>query len=487
MEILEASPRSKVRTMNKVTNTSAWLLASWLVLGCAPDDSELETAPVDDGAADLEAAAACTRSIEVTSSAALADAVQHARPGDCIEVADGSYAGTTVKVKASASKPVSLRAAHRGRATFTSAVRLDGAEFVTLEGFSFIGGAKVSFDDAKNCRLTRSKLRVSGGTWVTTTGKADRNRIDHNDFGELNANGHFVAVTGFSTRSRVDHNYFHDVSPAGGNGRETVQIGCCGATYDYFEPQHVVENNLFVNCNGENEMIGIKSSKNTVRHNTIRTSNGFISLRAGRSNSIYGNYILGGDNPKAGGIRVFEDDHVIYNNYIDTLDLPLALTNGDPPGGAHAAIERVTVAFNTIIVRGEAVKIGGTGHTVPPSGTFANNLLFGARQLLSNRNGGSMAFEGNLAFRSDGRDVGGSLPSSQVRVADPKLENRGGILRPGARSPAVDRASGRFALVSDDIDGRARTGTFDIGAFEASSTLPAGKPLTPADVGPDAP
>jgi hypothetical protein len=428
----------------------------------------------------------CVHTVQVTTSGALATAVSVAKPGDCIVAADGSYAGPTIRVKATAAKPVVVRAAHRGKAVFTSKVRLLDASYVTVSGFDYTSKANATIEDSDHCRLTRSRFALDGGTFVTVTGTSDRNRIDHSDFGPLVNNGHLLNPTGFSTRTRIDHNHFHDVKSAGGNGRETISLGCCGATYDYHATNNVVESNLFVNCDGENEMIGLKSSKNTVRHNTIRRSRGFISLRAGRGNRIYGNYILGEGKAGTGGIRVFEDDHVIYNNYVDTEDMPLALTNGDAPGGTHAAIENVTVVHNTFIAHGEAVKIGGTGHTVPPEGVFADNLLVGDSKCIYERNANDLAFSGNIAFRKSNGTIGVDRPKNQFRVADPQLKSVAGALRPSASSPVVDAALESFSFLDDDVDGRAREATADVGAFEASSSAAPRAPLTPADVGPDA-
>ena len=456
-------------------------------------DDELETDLEYDEAlasADLEAAATCQRTVPARNTAALKAALTSARAGDCIEVADGSYGSPgTVSARGTSDAPIVVRAAHRGRATFTGTITLRGAAHVTLDGFRFTDGAKVTIENSAQCRITRSRFQLSaGGTWVVVKGTGDRNRIDHNDFGPHPPKGHFVQTTGTTTRTRIDRNHFHDMKPAGGNGGESVMIGCCGPAADYHQGKHVVERNLLVDCDGENEMIGIKSSGNVVRHNTIRRSRGFISLRAGRGNHIYGNYVLGEGKAGTGGIRLFEDDHVIYNNYVDAEEYPLTLTNGDAPGGTHAAIENVTVVFNTFVAHGQPVKIGGTGHRVPPSNTvFSNNLLQGDDTVIIENNPTDVDYAGNIAFRTSRGSIGVNKPGDQFRVADPRLQSGGGVLRPSSSSPVVDAAVGTFRFVRDDVDRRPRAGALDVGAFEWSSSQPQGAPLTPADVGPDAP
>src|SRR6185436_18960260 len=187
-------------------------------------------------------------------------------------------------------------------------------------------------------RVTRSRYFTGAANF---DGTAHDNRVDHCEFGPKNTDGNLVRPTGMSTNTRIDHNYLHDVSPAGGNGRETIRLGCCGATFDYHDTGNIVEHNLMVNCSGEAEMISIKSSANTFRYNTIRNSAGNISLRAGRHNIIYGNWVFGTGNQ--GGIRMYEDDHKIYNNYIATGSALIA----NRADAIHAAVKNAQIVHNT--------------------------------------------------------------------------------------------------------------------------------------------
>ena len=65
----------------------------------------------------------------------------------------------------------------------------------------------------------------------------------------------------------------------------------------------VIEQNLFVRCVGENELMSIKSGSNIIRDNTLIDSPGAqLTLRHGNGNIVYGNYLRGTD-----GIRIFGD------------------------------------------------------------------------------------------------------------------------------------------------------------------------------------
>jgi hypothetical protein len=182
---------------------------------------------------------------------------------------------------------------------------------------------------------------------------------------------------------------------------------------------------------------------------------------------------------------VFEDDHLIFNNYIDTEDTPLVLSNGDPPGGGHAAVHRVKAVFNTIVVRDAPVALGSGGHDLPPADSvFANNLIIGSRTLLSERGKTGIAYEGNIAFRSGGGGIGVNKSADQFRVVDPALMQVGEVQRPTAKSAVVGAARGTYGFVGRDIDEQERSDA-DVGADEVAAGAAPG-PLTAAQVGPDA-
>jgi hypothetical protein len=360
-------------------------------------------------------------------------------------------------------------------------VNLTGAQFVVIDGFNHTGAAGVTITDASNNRITRSRFRLAGGTFVAVTGTSNANRIDHNEFGPLGGVGHFIHPTGMSERTRIDHNYLHDFAACGGNGCETISLGCCGAAADAHETFNVVEHNLLVNCDGEGEMIGMKSSSNTVRFNTIRSSRGQISFRAGKKNTAHGNYILGEGKSGTQGIRMLDEDHLVYSNYVDVEAFPLRMQHGDVPG--FPPIRRARVVHNTFVVSGAPIELGGTGHSVPPmDSSFANNLIIGTGTLISEKQNG-IGLQNNVAF-SMGGSVGVTKPVDQLRVLDPMVSKVGGIWRPAPGSPLANAGLGDFPFVTQDVDGQPRAQP-DIGAHEIGGM---GRgPLTPADVGPDAP
>ena len=405
------------------------------------------------------AEAKCARMVPVNTPAALDGALGAVKPGDCILVDDGQYPGIAITAKGTAGAPIVIRAAHRLKAAFTSNVTYSKAEWVTVEGFVLPG---VRITDSLNCRLSRCSAKPGGG--LTVDGTSDHARIDHCDIGGASTPTDVMHPGGLSTNTLIDHNYFHDL-----HAPHTITLGCCGATYDYHETGNIAEFNLFANCMSGAELFSVKSSKSTIRYNTVRNSAGDIDIRAGRNNSIYGNYVFNG----AGnfGIRMYEDGHRIYNNYVES---GRAIAVG-PWHEGHAQVKDAIIAFNTFIGR---VSMGDDANTL-----FANNIVVGNVTISAGLAGPGQI---NPTYKDNIRWMG-TGPMAGFALVDPKLARVGDAQVPAAGSPAAGAATTAFPFITDDITGAPRGAKADIGANQFSATPGPRRPLTTADVGPDAP
>jgi len=439
----------------------------------------------------------CARTTAVAGSAQLAPALAAAQPGDCLELADGSYTFPIITKTGTEAAPIVVRAKNRGKAVVPSgALHLLKSAYVTLEGLDLTtpgadttmynagsNGLIVSFMDSHHCRLSRSRIHPTGPVaerdWIVVVGaEAHHNRIDHNDLGPVNANANMVVIDGtgreeppmpgnVSQYNRIDHNHFHDVNNTGGNNWETLRIGrSWQAPTKGF---NVIEHNLLVKATGDPETISLKSSDNIVRHNTMQSTNGEICSRHGNRNQIHGNYILGGSR----GMRIYGADHRIWNNYVATTELGIWLESGsaaatDEPGKEHYRVYRAWVFNNTVV--GQPIRVGGTKAFQPLDCRVANNIVVGA---------GIEA--GGMGTVSEGNLTGATNP---LTMQDGLYR----LLRNTAGAPAIDKAmNSGFYKIEDDIQGQPRM-TPDVGADEASDAPVVIKgPLTLADVGPDAP
>lgn len=464
--------------------------------------------------------------INVSNDSQLASALTAASPGDVIVLANGNYSGLTISTQGTAVAPIEIKAANQGKAVFNSGViHLQGANYTTLNGIKVTtsGGSKTVDGKSRNVgvliegnnnRITRStfQLNVTGTTeWVLIAGNSNNNRVDYSEFGPATVGGHYIMAVGYQTiasvtnptdrtnwanyqspynpnmprYTQIDHNYFHDNS----NGLETICLGCAGMAGDYQDTYMVVEYNLFENCDGDAEIVTIKASNNTVRFNTIKTSSGMLSSRAGNKNSIYGNFMLQGNKSGAGGIKIYEKDHKVYNNYIDgASEYPILLGGGDAytdSSFAHAQVFRATVVNNTIVNANNRPVIIGHGSNLPPvDSVFANNIIKGsAASLLNKRLTSNTVFSKNIAQGT----LGTTASQSEFWITDPLFTTVNGLQKLSSTSPAIQYANTSYtSFVTNDMDGQTRSALMDAGADQYSTSPIIIQPLTTTDVGPTA-
>ncbi|MGH3713056.1 MAG: chondroitinase-B domain-containing protein [Micromonosporaceae bacterium] len=446
----------------------------------------------------VTASAVATRVIPVSSIAELQSAANQAQPGDRIELADGVYTTTgAIRLTRSGtpSAPITIAAANVGRAEIrgSAGFALQAIDRVVLSGFRLThqGGLSIP-DGADHVRFTRNVVRLPGtvGNWLTVVGNDAQ--VDHNDFRYKSTQGVFLQVTGpgereMAKRTWVHHNYFADHTFTGSNGGESIRLGY--SSRQLSSAYAVIENNLFERADGDSEAISVKSSDNTVRHNTLRDSRGSIVLRHGNRNRVDGNLMLGGSS----GMRFYDNDHVLVNNVIQGGNGQIIAGSGTVADDtswstAHARPDRVLVAFNTVVGNRTALlQVGqGTDRLGPNECTFANNIFVGGGSgaLLDIDEGTNLRWEGNLVWAGSG----GNAPSSGYRVTDPRLvTDAGGLRRLSATSPAIDAAVGAYPQVDRDLDLQPRSGAKDVGADEYAATGTERRPLIPADVGPYVP
>ncbi|SES44934.1 polysaccharide lyase 6 family protein [Lentzea albida] len=422
--------------------------------------------------------------VGVSSVSSLQAALDTARPGQRIVLADGVHA-TNQPVKITKSG-ITVAAAHAGRTVFTrGGLELGAVRDVTIEGFVFDGTSSMSVPpEAQATRITRNTY--SGNKdGASLSVSADDVQVDHNTFQNRNNEGVYLQITGpgseIAKRTWIHHNYFYNHQFTGANGGESIRLG-----YSHKQSKSanaIVEHNLFEKADGDAEAISVKSSDNIVRFNTIRDSKGYIVLRHGNRTTVEGNLLFNS------GIRFHGNDHKIFNNLVQNSgDRAIVFGSGKeadsgPDSKLHDRPDRVTVAFNTLIGTGAVVESDG-GDFKPKDCVFANNVVRGSSGgVLSMHAGSTVKYEGNVIWGG----TGGSMPSSGYRSVDPKLvKDANGLSRLSSTSPAINASVGTYSYVTRDFDLQARSGKPDVGADEYNSAA-VRKPLTKADVGVSAP
>lgn len=351
------------------------------------------------------------------------------QPGDTIMLANGTWRDFRILLEGNGTpdRPIRLTAQTPGKVIVsgTSDLRLAGTHLI-VSGLVFKDGQApgkelISFRKdpksyARNSRLTEIVIdgfnkpdRRSEDIWVALYGTD--NRVDHSYFAHKGNAGVTLAVIRpkgepQANRHRIDTNHFGPRPPLGANGGETIRVGTSEESLG--DSETVIENNLFENCDGEVEIISIKSGKNIVRGNTILASQGSIVLRHGNGNLVERNVILGKGKPNTGGIRVINRDQIIRHNYVEgtrgaSFLSAIAVMNGVP----NSAINRYHQVAKARIEQNSFIDVArltfGAGadaeRTAPPvSSKFTDNLIASDNDVIEvDADIGGIAMSGNLA------------------------------------------------------------------------------------------
>lgn len=264
------------------------------------------------------------KTVHVTSTNELLQALKDAQPGLQIVVADGHYtfnAKLELELKGNQCQPIVIKAKNRGKAVISKGdILFKNASWVTFQGFTINTTSSgksnpILIIDSEYLRLSRLNLHINSkekSKWVHIK-SSSHIRIDHSEFQGRTGPGSYIYVANPSRIINIDHNYFHDRKDIGGNGGESIYLhGLHGHRWDM---EVIVEYNLFKNLDAEWELIGIKSHQNIIRYNTFIDNQGTVSIRGGDYNKVYGNYFLNNTTKRTAAVRVQGYYNKIINNY----------------------------------------------------------------------------------------------------------------------------------------------------------------------------
>lgn len=484
----------------------------------------------------------------VNDSDDLQNYVNAAAPGDTFIVTNGTYndfESTFSAANGAAGNPIVVKAETIGGVTLTgeSHFAFKKSSHIVFEGFIFDSqddNTLVKLEGCNNIRITRNVFELQttdpikwvyiGGVWDDHTFQYEshHNRIDHNTFQNKNTPGHYITVDGTndgnddyrqSKYDRIDHNHFKDNSPRAINEQESIRIGWSDMSMS--SGYTIVEYNLFENCDGDPEIVSVKSCDNIIRHNTFRGCYGTLSLRHGNRNRVEGNYFFGNGKPNGtytnssggtsttytGGIRIYGTDHVIINNYLEGLtgtrwDAPITLTQGDAIDGSstnwskHFRAERVLIAHNTLVNNTYGIEIGfennGNYNKSLEDITIANNVVMGAENSLinyvdGNTQAGKITWSNNVFFPTGNATLtsdNSTFSTSEVQTIDPVFVYDGTVWKSTATSPMLTNNVLNF-VNNQDIEGQNRPMISTVGADHFSSDSVLYAPVTAAHVGPN--
>jgi poly(beta-D-mannuronate) lyase len=343
----------------------------------------------------------------VETPKAYKDVVPKLEPGDKVILANGTWNNFEIVFKGNGTKeqPLILTAETKGKVILSgqSNLRLAG-EYLEVSGLVFKNGytptrSVISYqlnkkEFANNSRVTEVVIdeysnpdRFEPDYWVALYGK--NNRFDHNYLAGKRNKGVTMAVrlpteADRENNHRIDHNYFGPRPVFGSNGGETLRIGT--SHYSLSDSLTVVENNYFDRCDGEVEIISVKSGKNILRNNTFFESKGTLTLRHGNGNIVENNVFFGNGVDHTGGIRVINRDQIVRNNYLEGLTgyrfgSGFTVMNGVP----NSRINRYHQVVNAKIENNSFINVehihlaAGSDQersATPQESSMSNNLVF---------------------------------------------------------------------------------------------------------------
>ena len=333
-------------------------------------------------------------------------ALNKVKPGDEIVLANGVWSNFEILFKGygQANKPITLTAQTKGKVILSgqSNLRLAG-KYLAVSGLVFKNGytpnsAVVSFRQNKKNLAFYSRVsevvidnfnnpdKQESDYWVAMYGQ--HNRFDHNYLVGKRNKGVTLAVRLDSKHSEqnyhlIDHNYFGPRPIFGSNGGETIRIGT--SHFSLSDSFTRVENNYFDHCNGEVEIISVKSGRNKILNNVFFESRGTLTLRHGHNNLVEGNVFFGNGKDHTGGIRVINENQIIKNNYLEGLTgyrfgSGLTLMNGiyNSPINRYNQVVNALIENNSFINVAHIQLAAGSDkeRTAPPKDSVIRDSLF---------------------------------------------------------------------------------------------------------------
>ncbi|MEJ6821085.1 MAG: chondroitinase-B domain-containing protein [Flavobacteriales bacterium] len=479
--------------------------------------------------------------------------VNSANNGGVFIVSDGSYNDfeVTVENTGSATNPIIIKAESVGGVLLTGESKFvfKKSAHCVLQGFVFDATSDETLVKLEGChhiQITRNTFELTttesvkwvyiGGVWNDNTlpflYPSHHNVIDHNIFQNKTTPGHYITVDGSheddgsdeiyyqSTNDLIRMNHFRNNGPRAVNEQESIRIG-----WSDMSPSSgytIVEHNLFENCDGDPEVVSVKSCDNIIRHNTFRSSYGSLSLRHGNRNLVEGNFFFGDNKPVGtsaagsslytGGIRVYGTDHVIINNYLEGLngtrwDAPITLTQGDAIDGQstsyskHFRAERVLIAHNSLINNTHGIELGFDNNNNYNKDLkdiiIANNIIKGSENALvsimdiNNDPGTEIEWQNNLMYPTGSAvtlsgATSTSFDTTEVRTIDPMISFSTVFeyWKSTSSTPLFSLGSAVTSSIVEDVEGQPRASLSNPGADHYSTAMVRFSPLDSSDVGP---
>lgn len=452
----------------------------------------------------------------------LRQAIEKLIPGTCILLEDGQYPNVnlTIKTKASTDRPIILKAKNPGQVQFTGDFHWTiSGNHIAISGIHFTKGTrkaandlildKGQYNEYNNCKF--NNLNDVTGTFIKLEGQYTS--VEQCEFtGKTTAASYInmdVPAEG-GCYHHIRHNYFSRPL-LGQNGGSAMRVG--HGSMAMHHAYITIEENLFENCDGESEIVSVKSSRNYIRNNTFRSCKGAFSLRQGRGSIFEGNFFIGDGKKQCGGLTIRGRDHFVFNNYFYNLKsiksgvINFGVASPEDPERIQQGLyprhfpltQDITICHNTIITNHSSCHINflegyGTRNRfdLPVDILFYNNVFDSAQKFMDAKPNMDVSFEANYYAGTDVSRKGiipFTLKTHQKQELVLPIDHSAFINQSSTlpvTQPNYNRFEKRDLNIDKDIQWNQRDTEKDPGCFELGQTTSAqNRPLKKDDVGCD--
>jgi poly(beta-D-mannuronate) lyase len=371
-------------------------------------------------------------------------------PGDEIVLKNGVWRDVEFQFfgKGSPEAPIILRAGTPGKVSIEgkSNLKLSGA-YLHVSGLIFRNGytpagSVIEFRNknevANNCTVSNCAIeefsnpdKSKNDFWIQINGK--NNTVEYCSLTGKANKGMTLTVrldslTSIETNHHIYRNYFGKREPLGENGGETIQIGLSQTSH--LNGWTKVEENFFEQCDGELEIISVKSCENMIINNVFKECRGMLTLRHGHRNMVYGNIFLGNGVEGTGGVRVINENQKVFNNFFSGLrgrgvSSALVLVNGIPNAKPkeYDQVKNAVIFNNTFYDCSIPFQFGhgnGPNRNMRPLNTvIANNLVYCINEdslIQTYDKTDGIRLENNLMISRNGKMKGNNMADGQVTL-----------------------------------------------------------------------
>ncbi|APG65040.1 hypothetical protein LPB136_06565 [Tenacibaculum todarodis] len=265
--------------------------------------------------------------------------------GAVIYIEAGTYKDLSCKLKnKNFTKQVVIKPKKKGKVIIqgNSLLKLENCSNIKLEGFQFknVAESTIVLSNSNNISIHNNFFNECGSypthAIIRMVNKVYNNTISNNTFNKSKAmciamfTKNISPIDSLNKNNLIYRNIFSNIASVKDaypnakttNGMEAIMLGTgVGATLNYNLDNKVIEN-LFINIIGDRqEIISNKTSGNKILRNSFVNNLSGLTLRSGNNVLVKDNYFK----KTKRGIRVFGENHIIENNFIEGADYAFRL------------------------------------------------------------------------------------------------------------------------------------------------------------------